>query len=235
MKNNRTKFPARSLFFSIAWLFLFASSLALGRVSYPIRKETAGLTEYLFLLKTKKISSSSEFFALYGEGPSKAKSPVGRRYLYSFKWGWIDMRHFSAAAYYGEKWYLSGHGILTFGEFKEWRQSQNNSGNSAYNYEDFVSNLLGVFFGTRYEYDKKKSYVANLGAYLEKLGFVDDPLTIAPNADQVPEDYSLKPGEIEKSHDYNPRHAKFNEKDLNALDRKIMKYRKKYLSRSIVD
>ena len=236
MRIARTKFPARSHFFSIACLFLFTSSISFGRVYYPIKKETAGLTEYLLFFKTKNISNSSEFFALYGEGPSKTKNLIFRRYLYSPKWGWIDMRHFAAAANYSEKWYLSGHDVLTFGELKEWKQSlKGEDEGSAYNYEDFVSNLLGVYFGTQYSRDKMKTYAGNLEAYLKRLGFVEDPLAVAPNAGDIPEGDSLKPGEIEKSYDYNPRHTKFNEKDLNALDRKIMKYRKKYLGSSIVD
>lgn len=236
MRIARTNFPSRLLFFSMSWSLLFASSPSLGRVYYPIQKETAGLSEYIVLLKTKKISNSAEFFALYGEGPSKTKSLVDRRYLYSLKWGWIDMRHFAAAAYYSERWYLSGHDVLTFGELKEWKQSlKSEDEGSAYNYEDFISNLLGVFFGTQYERDNKKSYVSNLRAYLQKLGFVNDPLSSAPNAAQIPEDYSLKPDEIEKSRDYTPRHTKFSEKDLNDLDREIIKYRKKHLGSSIVD
>ncbi len=229
----RKIFPLYIFALGFAWLFQSTPGSSDEHAYYPVRKEVSGLSAYIRLLAPKQVKDAKALFNLYGGSPSADKSVIGSRYLYSTKWGWLDLRHFSAAAYYSEKWYLSGHAVLTFGELKEFMQSRESSA-SAFDYEDFVSNLLGVFFGTKYARDGKKTYVANLHAYLKNLGFVDQPLSIAPNADQVPKTYSLKPGEIEKSHDYNPRHTKFGENDLNGLDREVMAYRKSYLGSLLV-
>src|SRR5262249_48913961 len=115
------------------------------------------------------------------------------RYLYSRRWGWIDMKHFSAAAYYSGKWYVPAASVLGKGRDVEKKQAEKGD-DSAYSYEDLPSNLLGAYFGSKYSSsgshtktgDKLNSFQEKLVSFLVDLDVVSNPLATAPNAKQVP-------------------------------------------------
>lgn len=135
------------------------------------------------LLDTISAGTLSALAAEYkGLGSSNASTGNMKRYLYSPKWGWLDMKHFASSADWADSWYVSGYMVLKEGEKQEIEQLKSGD-DSAFDYEDLPSNLLGVYFERYLEKEeaKKKTFSENLGDYLYKLGFVDDPEEVAPN------------------------------------------------------
>lgn len=125
-------------------------------------------------------------------GQGNLQSP---RYLYSKRWGWIDLKHFSAAAYHSDKWYIPSQIVLSRGKAIEAEQAKKESEkDSAYSYEDLPSNLLGAYFGEDYSssgsYTKTgfelNSFQKKLVSFLVDLEVVSDPLAVAPNAKDIP-------------------------------------------------
>jgi hypothetical protein len=118
------------------------------------------------------------------------KSKIGYRYVYSPRWGWLDLLHFSAGAWTtslspvrdSTLGYPVGYRVLKQGEQNE--RTQQAAGEwSRWDYEDLMSNLMGVFFlewlDTLSWFDKR-DFPQKLQDYLAALGFSDDAST-APN------------------------------------------------------
>ena len=135
-----------------------------------------------------------------------SKGDNGHRYLYSKRWGWIDMQHFAASAFYTSK-----HGAKTAlmgGEVTERRQ-QATQNPSAYDYEDLPSNLLGAYFAQEYR-DKYEDLNAALFAFLTDLDVLENEGETIPeeaiNYDALP-DTQAEEGTGEQNRSYNPMHG----------------------------
>jgi hypothetical protein len=85
------------------------------------------------------------------------------------------MKHFSAAAKYTDYMILTGNKVLGRGEGIEREQQQNGSG-SAYSYEDFPSNILGVYFEDGLEDDRTTE--VEFDELAKELGIEEKTLTI---------------------------------------------------------
>jgi hypothetical protein len=174
---------------------------------------------------------------MYGGIPYNNSSDGGKmkeRYLYSPKWGWIDMKHFSSAALETNKWYKSASFVLGQGEGVEDRQengefpnSRPESKASAYDYEDLVSNLLGVGFEAYLETDAAadKDLVENLTNYLTALGFGDP--TQAPNYATLPQNHD---GDTNvQNTTYDPSYAPQSGQRTNAVDQLVLGILKEHI------
>jgi RHS repeat-associated protein len=196
----------------------------------PNKAQATGLNSLIQILTDNNIQGLSDLSVLYGGWGSRQTAPVvPERYLYSEKWGWIDMRHFASAAAASDMIYATGHGVLSHSETIESQQAWNTNleeRNSAYDYEDLVSNLLGVYFEVYLESDaaKDKSFMENLNNYLQQLGFTSSPAS-APNYNQLEETMDTDSGETNTT--YAPSHTT-KPRDGN-LDKKITQYLDLYL------
>jgi RHS repeat-associated protein len=189
-----------------------------------------GLGDYIKYLNENDVTQLTALMNIHGGyfGTSilgKKGSQTTHRYLYSPKWGWIDMTHFAMGAA------LSSLNPVTPDMALRWLENHerdNKDPGSTFDYEDLVSNLLGVYF---YEYlseqkDNTKSLIENLDDYLTKLGFVDNPVRYAPNI--IPEDHH---GGVEpQNRTYNPSFTYKNSQNwYNGLDLKIVKFKNKFM------
>jgi RHS repeat-associated protein len=174
----------------------------------PTANAVAGLEDFITLLKKENVEDIEDLFHFYNQqtpsevvtesisprisgGQTNLQQP---RYLYSKRWGWIDLKHLSAAAYQSQKWYVPVMAVLGEGmtvENDQWKRGDD----SAFSYEDLPSNLLGVYFGARYSRSginrKESSNLKNpfqrkLVSFLVDLEVVSDPLAVAPNAKDIP-------------------------------------------------
>jgi RHS repeat-associated protein len=175
----------------------------------PTAKQVIGIRDFITLLKKEKVEDLEDLFHFYedetvSEATTGSISPKisggqgnlqSARYLYSKRWGWIDLKHFSAAAYHSDKWYIPSQIVLWRGKRIERNQAEKESEReSAYSYEDLPSNLLGAYFGEDYSssgsYTKTgfelNSFQKKLVSFLVDLEVVSDPLAIAPNAKDIP-------------------------------------------------
>lgn len=145
--------------------------------------------------------------------------------IYSKKWGWVDLSHLAVAAYQTDHFYLTkGDGLLNMEnhENKDYRTNP-----SAFNYEDLVSNLIGVHFETYLESSqaKGKDFITNLTEYLTELGFVDNVYE-APNIATTPETHHNKT-DNPKNHTYTPMYV--TEKRDGKLDKEIIDLKNTFL------
>jgi RHS repeat-associated protein len=200
----------------------------------PTKAGKVGLYDLVNVLNQKSISSYTEFFNAFGGhlGTSLLGENNGEfdkdRYIYSAKWGWVDMRHFSWGAWRASMIIQSAEGVL---EDLEDHERSNEDPESTFDYEDLVSNLLGVYF-VKYMQENahdNKTFTDNLKSYLEQLGFVNNPEVLAPNYDKLLSK-SKYPGKHPENRTYNPLYKYPNaEKMYNPLDRKILNFKAAYL------
>ncbi len=219
-------------------VFIISITAFASSIYYPIKKQISGRTEFIQILKDNKIETYDQLYEQYvgsgalDSGAAKAYGPLAKyRYLYSPRWGWIDLKHVSTAIHYTSKWYLSGHDVLDMGMGEELLQAAINK-DSAFSYEDLVSNLLGVYFYAEYADEtsrQDKTFLENFASYLEQLGFSDIPLDIAPNASEIPQDYTLK--EFPRNTGYKPMFMKAKKSELTELDKNVKRYVSGYLIR----
>ena len=152
----------------------------------PTRVEAGGVSAFIKHLRSAGVRNKKDLAAFFkgltGKSFSKNRGGATIRYLYSPRWGWLDMKHFSAAAYYSGKWY-GWEIVLLKGEEVE-RKQEGNEPASAWSYEDLPSNFLGVYFMAflKGSSASNKSLAENLKSFLQQLGYVEKPLDVAPNA-----------------------------------------------------
>lgn len=127
------------------------------------------------------------------------------RYLYSPRWGWLDTRHFTAAANYATD--HCAFKALLMGTLKEVDQLSDEE-KSSFSYEDRVSNALGVYFIKEYsatEENKKLPFNTVLLNYLTALGFDEKPTEKSPNFTQLPKtDADVATAEVVRNYTYEP-------------------------------
>jgi hypothetical protein len=128
------------------------------------------------------------------------------RYLYSPKWGWLDLAHFSLGAYLYS--YFGSLGLELFSSYYEKTQAKA----SQYSYEDLPSNAMGAFFSV----EVKKPLCESLKSYLTDLGFVENPLQEAPNGKH------LDTGVKNKS--YRPLYTKARPEQYGEHDKRLEKF-----------
>jgi RHS repeat-associated protein len=150
----------------------------------PIKSQAVSLSELIRALASVRASSLEDIVSWYGGIDNRwaavaRKGMLNERYVYSKSWGWIDMRHFSAAAYGTDLLLASSNDILKRGEETELAQERANNA-SAWSYEDLVSNALGVYF-EQYAEDYKGNALQALTSFFKEIGVVENPLEIAPN------------------------------------------------------
>jgi len=211
----------------------------------PCEQNAIGLSAYISNLRENEIKTLAQLQSIHGgiigrsassnssgargssgSGVGSSGTKAQPRYLYSSKWGWIDMRHFSSGAALTDNPLLTGHSILSHGENNELEQELANDP-SAWDYEDLISNLLGVYFETYLESDvaKGKDLITNLQNYLSELGFVESPLTEKPLENTILPNNHGDTGE--QNYTYTPKYAKYERN--GELDNKIMTYLNKYM------
>ena len=182
----------------------------------PNQEQSAmSLSEYIEQLKNLKVQTLSAFNRVHPD-------QVQKMYLYSKKWGWLDMKHFSRSAEATDYPFFTGHGVLGLGETYEVAQQLEIADvTSAWDYEDLTSNLIGVYFETYLESDeaKGKDFLTNLENYLRELGFDTNPTTDAPNWQQMPADMHTE-SELPTKRNYDPSHT--TEERTSDLDKKIL-------------
>lgn len=188
----------------------------------PVKPEVTSLSGLIKVLSSKDVKSLADLVSWYGgiepPGPMnnvKAQGWLTERYVYSKSWGWIDMRHFSAAAYGTDLLLATKNDILKQGEKTEVGQEQAGYP-SAWSYEDLVSNALGVYFETYLE-EFDGTVLEALESFFKEIGVVENPLEAAPN--KLPEVERDSPPQ---NTTYQPKYATHKrEKGLNA---KIVKF-----------
>ena len=197
----------------------------------PIKPSATSLSGLIKVLNSKNVESLADLISWYGgiepPGPNdnvKSNGWLTERYVYSKSWGWIDMRHFSAAAYGTDLLLASSDDILENGERTEAGQEQAGYP-SAWSYEDLVSNALGVYFES-YLDDYNGTTLEALESFFKDIVVVENPLEAAPN--KIPEKERTSPS---KNTTYNPKYAThLREKGLNA---KIVKFIEEFTGEDI--
>jgi hypothetical protein len=213
----------------------------------PVRPNVTGLLNYITTLSKQGVSSlsslrtvySNSTSAMYGNS-SNSDQTRKQRYLYSKRWGWVDMKHFSAAADVTDYAFITAGMTLKRGESVE-KNQLNKKSLSAYSYEDLTSNLLGIYFEEWLENDKtsfgevvklreelgiKKLslFQTKVYKYLNELGFMNDP----ENAKDYKNIPMVEGGRGLKNYKYKPN-TKTTEIPINndGIDKKITDYFKK--------
>lgn len=174
----------------------------------PIKPKVTGLKALIRKMDKLGVNSLFEFYQEYSNDftVATAENGVGgKRYMYSTRWGWVDLKHFSSAAFGTDTPQYTGNMVLKKGEDIEKAQARatGTERGSAYAYEDLPSNILGVYFEewlenddtTKEEFavlakelgiavDKKvpgknrttsNRFLLQLYKYAKELGFVDNP------------------------------------------------------------
>ena len=177
----------------------------------PTLARTTGVSALMSDLRSAGVNSLSGLIAHYGgmhlatsASMVSGEANLNGRYLYSPSAGWLDMKHFAAAAKATDKWYATGNMVLREGEKTE-RQQELNGSNSAWSYEDLPSNMYGVEF-EEYLENNNGEFLDVLESYLVEKGFVDNPLKIAPNASQMPSTDPVGPPTA-TNHTYTPMYT----------------------------
>jgi len=171
----------------------------------PFPSGASGLGNLISVLRignTNSLSNLNYYFGganEFGSRLNPKNDSEANRYLYSKRWGWIDMRHFASAANATDAWYLSAGKVLK--EFEKKEREQFESGytteqNSSFSYEDLRSNLLGVYFEKWLESEdaSEEDFIGNLNKFLALAGVVENPLQIAPNSNQMSRDEKAELG-----------------------------------------
>jgi RHS repeat-associated protein len=212
----------------------------------PDKKGAKGRTAYLkkitnHVTRTMLLDAMYKYYGGRFNTSNSANSEHDKnRYVYSTRWGWIDMKHFFAAAYHTDMSLISGDYVLSKGEGLERKQQKQNNA-SAYSYEDLVSNLMGVYFEEYLEDfkvnpDDKEAMEAYrlkgqayvLEQFMKEIGIVDDE-TQAPNYKGLPINYENQTVDnVPKNETYTPKYTtgKRNKKIDRKIQRRLKKYKK---------
>lgn len=191
--------------------------IAFTAQSAPRTEQVALPSQVIEYCKKKEVSNPSDFssemgglelknFALYlksklvdfvdpenehFEKPNyfKGVQMKGRhlRYIYSPKWGWLDMSHFASATLITSLPGITDAKTLSTMEKSE-KEEQTET--VSLSYEDSVSNMLGTYF---HRYLKRRNHLsgihpthpaafcAGLEQFLKELGYEDQYASCAPN------------------------------------------------------
>lgn len=190
----------------------------------PTKNGAIGVKAFIELVNSKYINSLSDLFGDFGGSYNGSNSnKTFAKYLYSPKWGWIDTKHFSSAANRTDWVHLTGNGTLEKGEMNE---NSHRGSATGWDYEDLVSNLIGVYFEEYLESDEAsgKSFSENLESYLTELGFTDN-VESAPNFNSLPE--TIHTSTNQKNTTYDPFYV--SEERNGSLDLKVLDYLNDYL------
>ncbi len=202
----------------------------------PDKPSTTNRETLLQTLRKNNINDLSGLSSFYGgatefgSGTNAMPASSSVRYLYSKRWGWIDMKHFASAANVADG-IATAKQVINHGEDIEIQQSSSkklSERNSSFSYEDLISNLLGTYFESFLESDlaSGNDMSKNLEFFLMMLD-VADP-TEAPNYKDLPESPEIAQDKEEhtvvRNYSYNPLYTK---KDNNLqLDVSIKQFLK---------
>lgn len=203
----------------------------------PTKDKVSGVTDLVGGLNKNNVDDFESLKKVWDKslvipGSSSGKATINNRYLYSRKWGWIDMKHVSTAAYQANGLLTSTNGALSKGETNEELQDATDDV-SEWSYEDLTSNLIGVGFETFMESYQAtgKTFTENLELYLKELGFSEDPTT-APNFDQLAEKGgNTKSGPENQT--YNPLYAPDSDKRTTNADKLVLGILTNFLERPL--
>jgi RHS repeat-associated protein len=188
--------------------------------------------------KTRGIESYVELSAYFGSNYFGLDNGTGnsKRYLYSKKWGWIDLKHVAAAAQSADITSTQialrlGEDVENRQENKEWPNNNKNSEKSAWDYEDLVSNLIGVGFQKYMQTPaaKGKDILTNLENYLTDLGFTSDPNEVGSDGaspmSKLSQDYNSETHD--PNYTYDPVDTLDKDKRNNTTDKSVLEIQKK--------
>ena len=138
-------------------------------------------------------------------------------FLYSERWGFIDLKHFSKSAAWTNEWFITVDMVLDKGEkveFKQWSIYHP----SAFSEEDLTSNLLGAYFADVFlssEWATGESMGENLVIFFTMLEASENPkLDCQCTLFDIPKDHT---NELKRNHTYLPQTS------YKPLDREIDK------------
>jgi RHS repeat-associated protein len=182
--------------------------------AYPEIKQVGSLSALMDLIKSNNISSLEALFNFFGKGSGsesdesdsdKKTKPSTVKYIYSERWGWIDLKHFSAAAMHTDNLFFGAGFVLRRGEKIE-RQQESQGNTSAWSFEDLPSNLLGVYFESFLESSSAEGgFQGKLNTFFKLVGVVNDYQN-APNYSDI-EAYEKGQVPIPKNYSYSPMFA----------------------------
>lgn len=182
----------------------------------PVSRQVVGVGDFHQYCLKKRIENLSQLSAKMGEVRTQHEK---MRYLYSTKWGWLDLSHFSFFASKANQ--LGDYASVYLGEFLE--KNLNNVG-SQWTYEDLPSNVIGAYFGTKF-FDPSQpktsaEFCKTLDSFLGQLGFVEDPLGTAPNAETVEQNLP----DPNRYRGYQILYTTEGPEAYHSLDRKVADY-----------
>jgi RHS repeat-associated protein len=210
----------------------------------PVRDGVTNLTDMAAALKkadVKDLADLRDFFGSNFMGMDNGKG-TAQKYLYSKKWGWVDMRHASFAAYKTDGIFTTKFDVLRDGEMLEYRQEMgiipnhnkkdlNQPSVSAWDYEDLTSNLIGVGLESYLESSNSsdKDFVQNVLDYFTSLGYDSNPNS-APNFGTMPQNYNEDDQNEEteqRNYGYDPKYAPEKNKRNSEWDIELLDIQKK--------
>jgi|GEM_PF-5935726 len=215
---------SRAGIISFSFLIVMIPALSLQASFQPTLDLTGGLDDVIQILVSRDVRTLKELVKQTTMDRFLCDAARARcfRYLYSPKWGWLDLTHFTAGAEYSSRWYLTTDMVLWRGALLE--NQQERAGNtSSWSYEDLPSNMMGAFFSRYLKKSQSRDLVQSLRAYLLALGFVDDPM-IAPNLPQLPPRSHGEP-RPPQNHSYTSRYTTQGSDSYNDLDRALARFR----------
>lgn len=177
---------------------------------YPTINQVGSLSVFMNSISRNGITSLEALVNFIGGGnasesdESDSDKNVGHsaiRYLYSKRWGWIDIKHFSNAAVWADNIFIGAGFVLRQGENLEKRQEKNETG-SAWSFEDLPSNLLGVIFESYLE-SGNTNFEEKLSKFFTEIGVIDDYYN-APNFLDIP-GYQMKTVPVPQNKTYAPQ------------------------------
>ncbi|MEO1053662.1 MAG: fibronectin type III domain-containing protein [Bacteroidota bacterium] len=170
----------------------------------PILPQIYTLNGLLNLFRRNGVNSIDDAKALFAGNSHTSKDSNNPRlnfnaFIYTKAAGWLDMKHFFAAAGAAELG-VPVDLVLFRGENVEKGQLKANHG-SAYSYEDLQSNLQGALFGDNIDGD----FIEEFTRFMNHLGH--GTLEDAPNKDQIPEHARRRYGQVPTNFSYIPMYA----------------------------
>ncbi len=201
----------------------------------PIKPNVGGYKALIKELRAANVKSLDDLAKYFGGNQSTGERTWSFeiRYIYSKSWGWLDMRHFSSGAQLTDNTFITGNFVLTKGEEHE-RETESTEPDSAWDYEDLPSNLLGVYFETFLESDEATGddFLDNLELYFKYLDFVENPLEVAANKDEIQDEYL--PADVKRDNGvlqnetYDPVYT--TKEQSGWLDKRINEYKNDFIN-----